>query len=83
MKVLDVALLRADLKGFGLCSFEVFLLTNGGHEADDIVAFLYKPGKNTGGIKTAAVGETDSLFFRHIGGVRGAINLGCSGRQLW
>ena len=83
MKVFDVALLRADFEGFGLRSFEVFLLANGGHEADDIVAFLYKPGENARGIKTTAVGETDSLFLRHIGGVRGVIGVGWPGRKLW
>lgn len=46
LEILNVALLRADLEGFGLCSLEVLLLTNGGHEADDIVAFLNEPGEN-------------------------------------
>jgi hypothetical protein len=49
--VLNVALAGTNLQGLLLCSLEVLLLTNIGHEADDLVALILskvsKPQTNT------------------------------------
>ena len=69
--ILDVAFFGTDLHGLRLCSFEVLLLPNVRHEADDIVAFLDQPGEDTRSVETAGVGEADSLFFSHVGRDKG------------
>ena len=71
LEILNVAFFCSNLESLGLCCFEVFFLADGGHEADHIVTLLDEPGENTGGVEAAAVGETDSLLLRHLGGVEG------------
>jgi hypothetical protein len=58
LQVGDMARQRTALDGLLLCCLKVLLLTNIGHEADNIVALFDQPRENAAGVKTTAVRET-------------------------